>query len=182
MKRIFIEFTLFTCVFFIVNINAQNKYKTLSNSDIVEYRMKDGLPSNNFTSVVQTNDGYLWFSGPEGTFRYDGYEFAYLGKEYGIPEMQSIYYDTNKNILYFASPEKFASFDGSKFKTYDNSAGYKLNENQGQIVSFVKADSKGRIWVGSYTPFTDKEFNGSLIYFQDEKFLSSFLFCFDSKY
>jgi len=170
MKPLQIVINILICVMIFSNLNAQNKYKTLSNSDIVEYRMKDGLPSNNFTSTVQTNDGYLWFSGPEGTFRYDGYEFAYLGVEYGIPEMQSIFYDADNNMLYFASPEKFASFDGTDFKTYDNSDGYKLNENQGQIISFVKGDSKGRIWIGSYTPFTDKEFNGSLIHFMDGNF------------
>jgi len=170
MKPVKIIIKIIICAILFGNINAQNKYKTLSNSDIVEYRMKDGLPSNNFTSTVQTKDGYLWFSGPEGTFRYDGYEFAYLGVEYDIPEMQSVFYDTDNNMLYFASPEKFASFDGTDFKTYDNSDGYKLNENQGQIISFVKGDSKGRIWVGSYTPFTDKQFNGSLIRFNEGNF------------
>ena len=86
--------TLLLCFIFISNTYSQNKYKTLNNSDIVEYRKKDGLPSNNFSSVVQTKDGYIWFSGPEGTFRFDGYEFAYLAEEYGIPEMQAIYYDS----------------------------------------------------------------------------------------
>ena len=84
--------------------------------------------------------------------------------------MQSVYYDSTKNILYFASPEKFASFDGKEFKVYDISDGYKLNENKGQIISFIKSDSRGRIWVGSYTPWTDKPYNGSLLYFKDEKF------------
>ncbi|MBL1214574.1 MAG: SpoIIE family protein phosphatase [Ignavibacteriae bacterium] len=162
--------SLFLCFILSASIYSQNKYKTLNNSDIVEFRKKDGLPSNNFSSVVQTKDGYIWFSGPEGTFRFDGYEFAYLAEEYGIPEMQAIYYDSTKNVMYFASPENFASFDGIKFKTYNKSNGYKLKENQGQIISFVKGDSRGRIWVGSYTPFTDKHFNGSLISFKDDEF------------
>ena len=63
------------------NVYAQNKYKTFGNSDIVEYRSKDGLPSTKFTNTVKTNDGYIWLSGPEGTFRFDGYEFAFVGKE-----------------------------------------------------------------------------------------------------
>ncbi len=152
------------------NLYAQNKYKTFGNSDIVEFRSKDGLPSTKFTNAVKTNDGYIWLSGPEGTFRFDGYEFAFVGNEYGIPEMQSIYYDSTKNMLYFASPEKFATFDGEKFASYDASSGYGLNENQGELISFVKGDSKGRIWVGSYTPFTDKVFNGSLLLYEDGKF------------
>lgn len=159
-----------TLLFLIGNLSAQNKYKTFGNSDIVEYRSKDGLPSTKFTNSVKTNDGYVWLSGAEGTFRFDGYDFAFVGREYGIPEMQSVYYDSTKNMLYFASPDKFATFDGKNFKTYDASSGYKLNENQGQLISFVKGDSNGRIWVGSYTPFTDKMFNGSLLFFENGKF------------
>ena len=170
MKLLRTIIKILICAMLFSNLNAQNKYKTLSNSDIVKYRMKDGLPSNNITKVVQTNDGYLWFSGPEGTFRFDGYEFDFIGEEYGIPEMESIYYDSINNKLYFASPHKFAIFNGVEFKTFDYSEGYKLRENQGQIISFVKGDSKGRIWVGSYTPFTDKKFNGSLIRFNEGKF------------
>jgi serine phosphatase RsbU (regulator of sigma subunit) len=163
------------CIFLVliysaVDLYAQNKYKTLNNSDIVEYRSKDGLPSTVFSNAVKTKDGYIWLSGAEGTFRFDGYEFATVGKEYGIPEMQSIYYDSTKNILYFASPDKFATFDGSKFKIYNASSGYKLNENKGQLISFIKGDSKGRIWIGSYTPFTDKRFNGSLVVYENNEF------------
>lgn len=51
-------------LFCIGNLYSQNKYKTLGNSDIVEYRSSDGLPSNNFTKTVKTNDGYIWFSCP----------------------------------------------------------------------------------------------------------------------
>ncbi len=170
MKIIKKLYIIFIISFLFVNVLAQNKYKTFGNSDIVEYRSKDGLPTNKFTNAIKTNDGYIWFSGPEGTFRFDGYEFAFVGEEYGIPEMQSIYYDSTKDMLYFASPDKFATFDGENFNSYDASSGYKLNENQGQLISFVKGDSKGRIWVGSYTPYTDKVFNGSLLYYEEGKF------------
>ena len=114
---------LFLYFIFALSIYSQNKYKTFNNSNIVEYRKKDGLPSNNITSVAQTLDGYLWFSGPEGTFRFDGYEFAYIGEEYDIPEMQAIYYDSLNSTLYFASTNKFATFDGNEFRSFDTSSG-----------------------------------------------------------
>lgn len=170
MKSNYIKNIVLISALLFVNVNAQNKIKTSQNSDIIEYRSKDGLPSNNFTSAAQTKDGYIWLSGPEGTFRFDGYEFAYIGKELGIPEMQAVFYDSSKDMLYFASPEKFASFDGSKFTAYDHSSGYALKDNPGQVISFVKKDSKGTIWIGSYTPFVDRSFNGSLINFRNNKF------------
>lgn len=151
-------------------IVPQERHKSEANADIVEYTNQDGLPSNNFSNIIQTKDGYIWLSGVEGTYRFDGYEFEEVGKKYGVPQMQNIYYDTTKNILYFASPQKFISFDGKKFKVYGEKDGYKINGLPGQVVQLLKADSKGRIWIGSETPFVDKKYNGGLTMFQNGKF------------
>ncbi len=153
-----------------ITANAQTKIKTEANADIVVYTNKDGLPTTNFSNIVQTNDGYLWISGIEGTYRFDGYEFEEVGKEYGVPEMQAVYYDSLKNTLYFASPAKFVIFDGDQFKVFGKDEGYTINGQDGQTVNFVRADSKGRIWIGSSTPFIDKEFNGGLTKYENGKF------------
>ncbi len=148
----------------------QERHKSEANADIVEYTNQDGLPSNNFSNIIQTKDGYIWISGVEGTYRFDGYEFEEVGKEYGVPQMQNIYYDTTTNIIYFASPQKFISFDGKNFKVYGEKEGYKINGLPGQVVQFIKADGKGRIWIGSETPYVDKKFNGGLTMFDKGTF------------
>ena len=128
----------------ILSIIAQTIHNTEANAEIVEYTNRDGLPSSNFSNIIQTNDGYIWVSGIEGTYRFNGYEFEEVGEQYGLSKMQAIYYDSTKNMLYFASPEKFAIYDGNEFKYFDAKDGYKLNGLAGQTVSFVCADSKGK--------------------------------------
>ena len=149
---------------------SQQRQKTEANSDIVEYTSKEGLPSTNISNIVQTKDGYIWLSGIEGTYRFNGYEFEEVGKEYGLSKMQSMYYDSVKNILYFASPNNFITFNGREFKVYSGKEGYRINGSSGQVISFINADRKGRIWIGSETPYIDKKHNGGLVRFENESF------------
>jgi serine phosphatase RsbU (regulator of sigma subunit) len=151
-------------------MQAQQKSKTEANADLVKYTNKEGLPSTNYSNITQTKDGYIWISGVEGTYRFDGYDFEEVGEDIGLPKMQDFYYDSTKNIMYFASPKKFITFDGKDFKVYTDKEGYKINGLSGQVITFVDADSKGRIWVGSITPFVDKKFNGGLTKFENGKF------------
>jgi len=149
---------------------SQQRQKTEANADIVEYTNKEDLPTTNISNIVQTKDGYIWLSGIEGTYRFNGYEFEEVGKEYDLPKMQNMYYDSTKNILYFASPQKFITFNGKEFKSYSEKDGYSINGLSGQVIRLIAADSKGRIWVGSATPFIDKKFNGGLTKFENGKF------------
>ncbi len=151
-------------------IFSQQRQKTEANSDIVNYTNKEGLPTTNISNIVQTKDGYIWLSGIEGTYRFNGYDFEEVGQEYDLPKMQSMYYDSTKNMLYFASPKKFITFNGREFKAYTDKEGYSINGLSGQAISFINADSKGRIWIGSVTPYIDKKFNGGLTKFENGKF------------
>ena len=153
-----------------ISINSQTKIKTEANADIVEYTTKEGLPTTNISKILQTNDGYIWLSGIEGTYRFNGYVYDEAGKEFGVPQMQNMYYDSTKNVIYFASPKKFIVFDGFKFKVYGDKEGYRINGLAGQLISLLEADSKGRIWIGSTTPYVDKKYNGGLTMFQNGKF------------
>ncbi len=163
-------FILLFLVFFSSAIFSQQKLKTEANADIVEYTNREGLPTTSITNGIQTNDGFIWISSVEGTYRFNGYEFEEVGADIGLPTMQNMYYDSTKNVLYFASPAKFITFDGKEFKVYTEKEGYKINGLSGQLITFVKSDSKGRIWIGSSTPFVDKNNNGGLTKFENEKF------------
>ena len=170
MKLIRIFAVVLILTLSLININAQTKIKTEADAEIVEYTNKDGLPTTNFSNIVQTKDGYFWISSIEGTYRFDGYEFEEVGEQYGVPKTQAVYYDSLKNILYFASPQKFVIFDGKNFTAYGEKEGYKINGLAGQTINFVRADSKGRIWIGSSTPYIDNEFNGGLTKYENGVF------------
>ena len=152
------------------NSPAQQFHKSERNADIVEYTHQEGLPTTEINDLVKTRDGYIWMSGSEGTYRFDGYNFDEVGQEIGLPKMQAMYYDSTNNFLYFASPEKFITFDGNEYRSYGKDEGYFINGMPGQVINFVRGDSKGRIWIGSETNYVDKKNNGGLTLFQDGKF------------
>ncbi len=167
----FQKYLLISCIVcFTTLLFAQQKQKTEANADIVEYTNKEGLPTTNITNGIQTKDGFIWISSVEGTYRFNGYEFEEVGTDIGLPTMQNMYYDSTKNIMYFASPAKFITFDEKEFNVFTEKEGYKINGLEGQLIDFVRADSKGRIWIGSSTPFVDKNNNGGLTKFENGKF------------
>jgi hypothetical protein len=164
------KYLLIFSLLFSTVINPQQKQKTEANADLIEYTNKEGLPSTNLSNIVQTKDGYIWISGIEGTYRFNGYEFEEIGTDIGLPTMQSMYYDSTNNKMYFASPTKFISFNEKGFTVYTENEGYSIKGSSGQTISFIRSDSKGRIWIGSTTPYVDKKNNGGLTYFQNDKF------------
>jgi serine phosphatase RsbU (regulator of sigma subunit) len=149
---------------------AQQRYKSEANADLVKYTIKDGLPITNIANVSQTADGYVWISGLEGTVRFNGYEFQEPGKDFGLPDMQSNYYDSTTNTIYFASPSKFLILKENKFQSFTKEDGYKTSGLPGRSVSFIKKDSKNRVWIGTTTLYIDSKYNGSLTLFENGKF------------
>ena len=171
MKKINILIHTILFSIFILNSSvAQQRYKSEANADLVKYTIKDGLPITNIASVSQTADGYVWISGLEGTVRFNGYEFQEPGKEFGLPDMQSNYYDSTTNTMYFASPNKFLILKENKFQSFTKEDGYKTSGLPGRSVSFIKKDSKNRVWIGTTTLYIDSKNNGSLTLFENGKF------------
>jgi len=149
---------------------AQQRYKSEANADVITYTVKEGLPVSKTASVSQTADEYVWISGLEGTVRFNGYEFQEPGKEYGLPDMQFNYYDSVSNTMYFASPYKFIILKDNKFQLFTKKDGYQTSGLPGRNVSFIKEDSKNRIWIGTSTIYVDTDHNGSLTLFENGKF------------
>lgn len=52
------------------------------------WETEDGLPENSATSIVQTQDGYLWFGTFNGLVRYNGDQFTVLSPD-NTPELPS---------------------------------------------------------------------------------------------
>ncbi|MFA6597475.1 MAG: SpoIIE family protein phosphatase [Ignavibacteriaceae bacterium] len=171
MKKlnVLIQTLLFSICILSISL-AQQRYKSETNADLVKYTIKDGLPITNIASVSQTADGYVWISGLEGTVRFNGYEFQEPGKEFGLPDMQFNYYDSTTNTIYFASPDKFLILKDNKFQSFTKHDGYQTSGLPGRSVSFIKKDSKGRVWVGTTTLYIDSKNNGSLTLFENGKF------------
>ncbi len=165
------KYILTACLLMIVSsVISQEKQRTEANANIVLYTSKDGLPTTNISKIAQTKNGFIWISGIEGTSRFNGYDFEEAGTDIDLPKMQNLYYDSINDILYLASPKKFIVIQGNDYKVYTETEGYRINGLDGQMIGMLDADSKGRIWIGSWTPWVDKKNNGGLTKFEDGKF------------
>ncbi|MEK7670244.1 MAG: two-component regulator propeller domain-containing protein, partial [Bacteroidota bacterium] len=66
------------------------------------WQTENGLPQNTVTSVLQTQDGYLWLATLEGLVRFDGAVFTVFNKR-SIPTLKSnriwcLLEDRNSNL------------------------------------------------------------------------------------
>lgn len=88
MTKLIFKYLIISVLFiFSSAILSQQKQKTEANADLIEYTNKEGLPTTNISNVVQTKDGFIWISGIEGTYRFNGYEFEEVKNDIGLPTM-----------------------------------------------------------------------------------------------
>lgn len=69
MQRILFIFLLVFCVLAAIPPSATAQYR------FDEWTTENGLPQNSVTSILQTRDGYIWFTTFGGLVRFDGIKF-----------------------------------------------------------------------------------------------------------
>jgi signal transduction histidine kinase/ligand-binding sensor domain-containing protein/DNA-binding response OmpR family regulator len=135
---------------------SQNVYSQFNPPKFDNITVKDGLPENSVTCILQDYLGYLWLGTENGLARYDGYSMKVFQLEGDnrshISEkgIVTIYEDKNKTLWVgtinsglFKLDRTNESFKNYKFY-YDDSTS--LNSDQTHC---VYEDSKGRFWIGT---------------------------------
>ncbi|MEE2002005.1 diguanylate cyclase [Alkalimonas sp. MEB108] len=76
------------CCFFSIPALAQSQNDSLQHFFLEQWTTRDGLPHNTINSIVQTDDGYLWFATWEGIARYNGRSFTLFDRSAntGLPD------------------------------------------------------------------------------------------------
>jgi signal transduction histidine kinase/ligand-binding sensor domain-containing protein len=95
--------------------------RPLSQSSIDQWTGKDGLISNNLTSVVQATDGFLWITTYNGLLRFDGNMFTLFDRE-NVPFLQSDafyrgYVDGNR-VWFTTQGSGIIIYENNKLKPY----------------------------------------------------------------
>ncbi|OQY07357.1 MAG: hypothetical protein B6I28_05675 [Fusobacteriia bacterium 4572_132] len=78
------KLTLITLLLFSISIFGNN-FKTFSiiqSMKTTKFSIKNGLPSNSITSIIQDNKGYIWFGTYEGLVRFDGVKFKIFNEDF----------------------------------------------------------------------------------------------------
>jgi signal transduction histidine kinase/ligand-binding sensor domain-containing protein len=104
------------------------------------FTTQDGLAGNNASSVLQDQDGSIWFATNAGASRYDGNTSATFTTSDGLPgdEIQSVVQDQQGRLwLTFRSGE-LCRYDGRSFATY--------TAEDAQLPQYLLEDRQGNLW------------------------------------
>lgn len=109
------------------------------------YNSENGLEGTTANCVYPSSDGFLWFGGYTGLYRYDGSEFKkYTFNGRSLP-VNDIVQDKSGNLWIGTNGEGVYRFDGRDFEEY------KLNDNEegASVVNKLYLDKKGIVWIGT---------------------------------
>jgi ligand-binding sensor domain-containing protein len=91
------------------------------------FNTESGFPQNSIIDILQTSNGYLWFSTFSGLVRYDGITFTVFGinetKGLLSNTVLSIKEDKNKNLWLLDDEGHLVKYDGKSFVGFEKSFG-----------------------------------------------------------
>ncbi|NNF36661.1 MAG: hypothetical protein HKN68_21345 [Saprospiraceae bacterium] len=152
MKHIWILFL----VFMINGVSAQPAYLENNNYLIQPFELPDGPSGNSINSIVQGPNGFLWFGGHAGLYRYDGYQF----KSYQSDSKDSTSFDfAYIEYLYWSSDEYLwiGTYGGGLFRfdpsddtflRFQNNPEDPHSLSNNRITTIIE-ESKNVLWVGT---------------------------------
>ncbi len=124
----------------VTSVSAQRKPasfppdKPLSQSSIGQWTSDEGLISNNLTSVVQGNDGFLWVTAYNGLLRFDGYRFELFDRE-NTPFLQSdAFYQAVKD-----GDKLWLATQGSGLVVFENNGLKPYHPREGTLPSSIRS-------------------------------------------
>ncbi|MCL2169197.1 MAG: HD domain-containing protein [Defluviitaleaceae bacterium] len=108
----------------------------------------NNFPSDESNAVIQTSDGFMWFGGYNGLFRYDGAGFtiwnALTPGGFGSSSIRALYEDAGGVLWIGTNDRGIVAFENGEFTVYDRGDGLPSN-----TVRTVTSDSAGRVWGGT---------------------------------
>ena len=124
--------------------------ETLSARQSMDYvldtwQIEQGLPNNSVTSILQSQDGYLWMGTLNGLARFDGIRFVLFGDTDGLPNPRiTCLLEDDSGVLWIGTESGVVRYINGQFipPTPDSMPG------QDTIFSLVQ-DTLGRVWVGA---------------------------------
>ncbi len=126
------------------------------------WTVREGLPVNGITHLIQGTDGYLWMSTYDGLVRFDGVRFTIFstGNTPGLPSNRIVYIMEAKDGALWMLTEQghVVRFQGGVFESYGP------DEGPGGGATKLYEDEQGTIWVGTEKGVRYFE-NGKLIAF-----------------
>ncbi len=111
-----------------------------------------GLPNNFVYAIIQTRDGYLWFTTLDGLVRYDGARFTVFNTS-NIRDLPSNrltdLFEDRSGALWFGTHKGLVRYRDGLATVYTTKDGL-----AGDDVRAILEDRPGRLWIGTYGGLT----------------------------
>jgi len=135
------------------------------------YSIKDGLPSNYITDIIQDSKGYIWFGTQNGVSKFDGYNFKNYGIEDGLPNNSIIclFRDSKGNIWLGTEGGGVAKFNGKEFFIYNTENGL-VSDNR---IEKIFEDTEGSVWIRTKSDGISKVMKNTVYNYTEENGLKS---------
>lgn len=135
---------------------SRNVYSQFNPPVFENITIKDGLPENSVTCILQDYLGYLWFGTQNGLAKYDGYSMKVfqLGEDnrnrMHTKEVVTIFEDKEKTLWVGTMNYGLHKFDreNDSFKSYKYNSD-DTNTINSNSIQCVYEDKIGRFWVGT---------------------------------
>lgn len=118
----------------------------------------NGLPQNSVRDIVQTRDGYMWFTTFDGLVRFDGVRFTVFNKSNspGIPSNRfyNLLEDRHGDLWASLETGEVVRRQQGRFTTYNQANGL-----PGNINPLLSEDDQGNLLIAYYNWITDKRGN-----------------------
>tara|TARA_R100000935_G_scaffold21876_4_gene40563 strand:- start:121812 stop:122861 length:1050 start_codon:yes stop_codon:yes gene_type:complete len=126
--------------------------------------IKDGLPSNRITSIIEDDLGNLWFGTGAGISKFDGKTFFNYSEKDGLcSDMISDLFIDSKGIFWIGTWGGVCIFDGTQFENFsipNPKIETKINQDTKDWITTISEDSKGNMWFGR-DGYGASKFNGN---------------------
>ncbi len=87
-----------------------------------QWTANDGLPQNSVRKIVQTEDGYIWFTTLDGLVRFDGVRFTVFNrsnsKNFPSNRLFSLFVENGKTLWIITEERTLASYSGGEFRSF----------------------------------------------------------------
>ncbi|MCP5053307.1 MAG: response regulator [bacterium] len=141
---------LFFCLFLSVTLHGRDSLK------FERISVEHGLSQTTIKSILQDNQGFMWFGTQDGLNRYDGYNFKVYTREPDNPNslshsfISSLLQDKSGLIWVGTDTNGLNRYDPktNTFKRYLHDAGNPAGLNHNSIKNIFQ-DSTGTLWVGT---------------------------------
>ena len=113
--------------------------------NFISYTVAEGLAQNQVYSIVQDNEGYLWFATTGGLSRFDGREFVNYSQREGLFRNHVDYlFKDDQGRIWMAMKGGVSLYDGEGFKSFP----FKPELSTRKVTS-IEQDHEGRMWFGT---------------------------------